>query len=250
MPALDVRATRSGPVTLPIEYRDASVVSVVFRALPERVAAVLGDLRLEPRRLAGRTTVVLTLFQYRDTSIGPYNELAVTSYVRPLDDRRLRAGSFWVHVLPVTTETACAAGLDIWGYPKWVTPIDFTIDQHVVGGGLPGDVSIEVPRGRGPALTIAAPFSTFTVRDGMLIRTRVPSRSRLRLVRGRRTRVAVTGSGRVAALLDRLGCTTMTPTFGFWCEHFASQLPAGEPIGAAWRSPRADGPSTAPGNAS
>ena len=95
---------------------------------------MLGDLRLEPVRIAGKTTVVLTIFTYRDTSIGPYNELAISSYVRPIDDHRLSAAALWVHALPVTTESACTAGVDIWGFPKWVTPIDYTHDGSHRGG--------------------------------------------------------------------------------------------------------------------
>ena len=227
--------TRSGPVDLPILYNDASVVSALFRVPPERMAAVLGDLRLEPIRLAGRATVVLTIFSYRDTSIGPYNELSITSFVRRTDDRRLRAAAFWVHALPVTTESACGAGLDIWGYPKWVTPIDYRHEGATISAGLPGELMLDLRPGASPPLPVRASFDTFTELDGRLVRTRVALRSRLRLVRSGRTALRIEGPGRAADLLDRLGCTRTRPSFAVWCERFEAILPPGKLLGPSRR---------------
>lgn len=234
----DVRTTSAGPVELPIVYREASVITAVFRVPPGRVAAVLGDLRLEPVRIAGKTTVVLTIFEYRDTSVGPYNELGLSSYVRPIDDPRLRAAAFWVHALPVTTPLACAAGLEIWGLPKWVTPINFAVEADSVRAGLPGDVELVMPRRGGPAVPVTAPFTTFSELNGRLIRTRVSQRSGMRFRRSRRTTLRITRGGRVADLLERLGCAETRPVFGIWCERFESSLPGGVLLGASRPSPQ------------
>lgn len=227
------RSTRTGPVALPIVYRDASVANLVFRVPPAGVASALGSLRLHPVSIAGKTTVVLTIFEYRDTSIGPYNELAVTSYVRQPGSRGLGGAAFWVHALPVTTEVACAAGLDIWGYPKWVTPIDYVREGGVVRAALPGELTLDMAIGGMPAVPVKAPFTTFTEFQGGLLRTRVHSRSQMRFVRSSRADLRVHGTGRVAALLDALGCLGRRPVLAFWCERFESILPAGEPAGAA-----------------
>ena len=226
--------TRCGPVDLPILYRDASAISAVFRVPPARVVAALGNLRLEPVRIAGKSTVVLTVFTYRDTTVGPYNELAITSYVRPLDDRRFRSAAFWVHALPVTTPEACAAGLDIWGYPKWVAPIDYTQDGATIATGMPGELTLELSIGAAALpVPMKAPFSTLTELDGELIRTRVPSRSRMRFAGGRRAALRIIGPGRASELLDRLGCAR--PVFAFWCERFESILPRGTRLGPSRR---------------
>ena len=37
----------------------------------------------------------------------------------------------YIHRLPVDQEFSCAAGRDIWGFPKWVTTID--IDEPAAG---------------------------------------------------------------------------------------------------------------------
>jgi len=85
----------------------------------------------------GIGAVAVTCFEYRDTDIGPYNELAISvilnepwflpnlpglALVSGLHRRQLHA---WVHHLPVTTEIARAGGVDFYNYPKFIAGIDF-----------------------------------------------------------------------------------------------------------------------------
>ena len=80
--------------------------------------------------------MALAVCRYDDTDLDPYHEVAVSFVVRPHDapprpSAGQRAKEFatgaigaYIHRLPVDQEFTCAAGRDIWGYPKWITTID------------------------------------------------------------------------------------------------------------------------------
>ena len=83
-----------------------------------------------------RALMALAVCRYDDTDLDPYHEVAVSFVVRPHDAPRLASGAqrtreffagavgAYIHRLPVDQEFTCAAGRDIWGFPKWVTSID------------------------------------------------------------------------------------------------------------------------------
>jgi hypothetical protein len=133
--------TGQGRVELPILYHDSTAVFAFFACDRDSLTALLPAGRLVPaftwrsKALAG-----LALFEYRATSIGTYNEVGVAipaiwargpapacpavDLMRSADLRRV---GYHIVDLPVTTQAACAAGKDIWGYPKFVTRIDFSL---------------------------------------------------------------------------------------------------------------------------
>ena len=123
---------------LPVFYYDGTAISAVFLARLGALRRLMPDPRICPARLApGLGAVAVTCFEYRDTDIGPYNELAISvplnepwflanlpgrALIGGLRRRRLHA---WVHHLPVTTEIARASGVEVYNYPKFVAGIDF-----------------------------------------------------------------------------------------------------------------------------
>jgi hypothetical protein len=134
-----VDATLAGEsAKLPIFYYDGTAQTAVFPAKLSALRKLLPDPRFVPARLApGLGAVGVTCFEYRDTDIGPYNELAITiilsssplasnlpgrALLTGLRDKQLHA---WVHHLPVTTEIARVGGVDLYNYPKFVGSIDF-----------------------------------------------------------------------------------------------------------------------------
>ncbi|HEY8640416.1 MAG TPA: acetoacetate decarboxylase family protein [Solirubrobacterales bacterium] len=126
------------PAKVPIFYYDGTATSAVFAARLGALRRLMPDPRFSPARLApGLGAVVITCFEYRDTDIGPYNELAISvvlnepwflpnlpgrALIACLRRRQLHA---WVHHLPVTTEIARAGGVDFYNYPKFIAGIDF-----------------------------------------------------------------------------------------------------------------------------
>jgi Acetoacetate decarboxylase (ADC) len=132
-------ATISGePAKLPIFYYDGTAQTAVFPARFGALRELLPDPRLVPARLApGLGAVAVSCFEYRDTDVGPYNELAIAivlnepPFALNLPGRAILAGlrrrqlHAWVQHLPVTTEIARAAGVELYNYPKFVATIDF-----------------------------------------------------------------------------------------------------------------------------
>ncbi len=133
------RKCSEGQVQLPIFYQDASNVIAFFTAGREAVTELLEGTGLEPAlSLNGQVVMGVSMYEYRDTDVGPYNEVGVAVPVfraghgRPLtglldlfraqDQREL---GFHILDLPVTTAIANAAGRELWGFPKFVTGIDF-----------------------------------------------------------------------------------------------------------------------------
>lgn len=126
------------PAKVPIFYYDGTATQAVFLARLGALRRLMPDPRFCPARLApGLGAVAVTCFEYRDTDIGPYNELAISvvlnepwflpnlpglALVSGLRRRQLHA---WVHHLPVTTEIARAGGVDFYNYPKFIAGIDF-----------------------------------------------------------------------------------------------------------------------------
>ena len=135
--------------------------------------------------------MALAVCRYDDTDLDAYHEVAVSFVVRPHDapplasaaqrTREFFAGAIgaYIHRLPVDQEFTCAAGRDIWGFPKWVTTID--IDQpaapspgtgttvRLVDGGV-HVLSLTVAAGGRLHLPAQAPPS-YSFADGVLRRT-------------------------------------------------------------------------------
>jgi hypothetical protein len=125
-------------VRLPIFYYEGSAISAIFPARLKALRELMPDPRFCPARLApGVGTVALTCLEYRDTDIGPYNELAISvplnePYSAPnvpgralIESLRRRQVHAWVQHLPVTTEIARLGGVELYNYPKFIAGIDF-----------------------------------------------------------------------------------------------------------------------------
>ncbi len=126
------------PAKVPIFYYEGTSITAVFPAHFGALKRLMPDRRYVPARLApGIGSVGITAFEYKDTDIGSYNELAIAI---PLNDppyslnlpgkaliQSMRRGQLhaYVHHLPVTTEIARAGGVDFYNYPKFIAKIDF-----------------------------------------------------------------------------------------------------------------------------
>ena len=181
-------------LSLPVEVRRAgqwSVQYLVSAASAQRLVAPTGLEVTGP--LPGKALVALAACRYDDTDLDPYHEVAVSFVVRPHDaprnpsplqrSREFAAGDVgvYIHRLPVDQEFSCAAGRDIWGFPKWVATID--IDEphlptrrggtgttiRLVDGGA-HVLSLTVAAGGRIVLPSQAPPS-YSFADGVLRRT-------------------------------------------------------------------------------
>lgn len=143
--------------------------------------------------LPGRALMAIAVCRYDDTDLDPYHEVAVSFVVRPHDappgasaGQRLRelgtgAVGVYIHRLPVDQEFTCAAGREIWGFPKWVTTIQ--IDEPRNGrAGAGAGMSVRLVDGDTHVLTLtvagggrlrlpAQAPPTYSWADGVLRRT-------------------------------------------------------------------------------
>ena len=143
------RATHAGNVALPIEYADTTYFMAVFRAAFAEAQERVAPFGLDAVRLHGEEAVAVLMFaSYGRSTIGPYLEcgLAIAAVPSGTDPMIRSLLSLWrsspgghgigyavIH-LPVTTDLACAAGREIWGYPKFVAPIRAALDGAQIDG--------------------------------------------------------------------------------------------------------------------
>lgn len=247
--------TSAGEVELPILYYDSSCVFALFAADPDGVAATLAGTGLIPAlRIGRRPVVAVGLYEYRDTSIGPYNEVGVGIPVYPERYERSRSVTGWTQLLrrpdrrhqgvyiidlPVTTLAACAAGSEIWGYPKFVARISFTLGgghfASVVEDPEDGSTIMEFTGRARPLLpTPAMPLVLYSHNEGTMLRTNVDLRNGMQahLPGGIRLKVGQSRH-RMANNLRELGLDGARPLAVSSTTRFQSRLNAGVSVGRA-----------------
>lgn len=238
----------SAEIDLPIMYyRDDSFVGF-FSAAYEPLQALLPSQELYPVTLpGGRATVVVIAFNYLDTSVGPYGEVGIVipcTYGRPapallplaLEGRFPGWGGFVLH-LPVTSRLARDGGRAIWGYNKFVADMDFqkrpAYQRVRLAEGDAHILTLTVQQ-RGVPLKDNRPLITYSVRDGQLLKTTVPSRAVYQMGLRPGGGTLELGDHEIADQLRGLDiATTAVATRNFLTR--SAILPAGEPIGPADR---------------
>ena len=181
----------SASFELPILYSRDDAFALFFTVPARTVRPLLPTASLHPVTLwPGRALLGVAAFNYVETSIGPYGELAVVVPVvhgrRPLPvlpalmEASYRGFGNLVLHLPVTGQTPRDAGRGEWGYTKFVADMTFEIlperltcrmaeeDRHIL--------TLTVPR-RGIVRRDPKPLVTYSVLEGRLIRTVIPQRA-------------------------------------------------------------------------
>lgn len=242
--------TSEGAVELPILYYDTSALFAFFMVDRARVEGLLAGTGLEPAlTVGGLALAALACFEYRDTSVGVYNEVglcvAVTrqgeaqelggwkDMLATLQQPEMRHVAFHILDLPVTTAAANAAGREIWGFPKFVTDIPFQLKGREVNCQVmaPGtDKPVMTLTGRmGPSIP-AVPLSLALLsrHEGRLCRSTVNVRGGTRLALPGSVRLAVGNGGHaMAERLDALGLGNARPLALMWTHAFQSRLNEG-----------------------
>jgi hypothetical protein len=175
-------------VELPILYFRTDCFMLVFTADAGRVRNLMPSDKLHPVRLsADRALVAVAAFNYIDTTIGSYGEVAVAVPVvhRPnpppvilpllFESTHPGFGMLVVH-LPVTNTLARDCGRTLWGYTKFVADMRFTITPEYLQCTLSENqdriLKTRVMR-RGIARRDVRPLVTFSVRHGQLIKAAI-----------------------------------------------------------------------------
>jgi hypothetical protein len=160
-------------VPLPIRFFDAQCLLATFVTDAQRASLLLEGTGLAvAQQEDGRAMTMVACFAYRSTDIGPYNEVCLGVWALAPGDR---IPALYVSDLPVTTVLAHRAGREIWGYNKFVAPIDVQGDGKTFSTTLrdPDDAVILVLEGTRAASipTPPADVPTFSMLGGRAIRT-------------------------------------------------------------------------------
>jgi hypothetical protein len=127
---------RGVPGKSPMFFRDFHMMGGVFLADLRGARAALPRSGYRALSLPlGRALVAVHCMEYKDSDIGPYNEVSLSIAVKrgwlPLSllqaARALSSRTYhaYVKALPVTTETALHGGVDFFNYPKYLADISF-----------------------------------------------------------------------------------------------------------------------------
>jgi hypothetical protein len=124
---------------VPVFYQDIMFMSVSLMAPLQRIDALLPSKRLKPYRITPwHGAISITAYQYRESDLGPYNEVLIGIPVTIDRETPMFTGSLrrmpdapmtYSHHLPVTTEIARTVGAEFAGYPKFLADIEFTEDN-------------------------------------------------------------------------------------------------------------------------
>lgn len=240
----------SGSVELPARYFDASNYLALFQVDVDNAAEKLRSLPVQPVLVSRKAMAVLTFFKFRDSTLGPYYEvgLAILATLDSEPQTKISFGDLlepscreslasWVLDLPVTSPLGCAAGCEVWGYPKFVAQLSIELNgdgfrSRVVD--TDGKLIMEMAGERGYVLSDEIPGmapQTYSMRNGQLLRTTVATRSRCQTSGGGSIRISVGDSQhRMAKNLQDLGLDGKMPKVIQTSDDFQSILFAGEPV--------------------
>lgn len=146
-----LKSLSNGDIQVPVRYFDASSLIAFFTVDYTKAAQLINTPELEVVKLPKyKALFALAFYDYRSLTDGePYKEVAACLMVQPkgltldhhplielmLPPDRRQTGMHILH-LPVTTPEACVAGREIWGYPKFVTPITFNLSDQEFWGNV------------------------------------------------------------------------------------------------------------------
>lgn len=242
--------TSEGDVALPILYFDASALYAFFLVEKSRSEAQLAGTGLVPDLCIGKYTIAgFACYEYRDTTVGVYNEVGLALAACPKGEEK-EFGSWWeflrtftvpeerctgMHVLhlPVTTAAANAAGREIWGFPKFVTPIEFKKEGRSFRcavrdpGSLNQIATLEGEMGFGVPMRPLS-LALYSNLNSKVVRCTVNARGKSYLHSGGSLKLSLNGGSHpMAATIAALGLEDAKPIAVLSSAAFQSRLNAG-----------------------
>lgn len=124
-------------IEFPVLYYDFRFVNCIFTIKLEQLKRVLPHPQFKPIQIwPGTGMISICAFEYRDTSIGPYNEVSIAVPINfppasflgkhsAFSSMRKMVFPVYIHQLPVTTDIAKEGGVYFFNYPKFLAEIDF-----------------------------------------------------------------------------------------------------------------------------
>ena len=235
---------------LPILYFRDDLFALFFTADPRKVRALMPSDRLHPVLLTSKKAMVgIAAFNYIETSIGPYGEVAVVipavyGYAAPplilpalMEARYPGFGTLVLH-LPVTRTVARDAGRGEWGYTKFVADMRFTITPEFMACRMAEEgshiLTLRVAR-KGIVMRDRKPLVTYSVRQGDLIRTTISQRGACRVALSPGSSHLILGDHPVSASIRELGLADRPLMSRYYVER-SGILPSGVVVEKGVRS--------------
>lgn len=130
--------TSLGPVPIPCHLRQANYLAGLFKTRAEPLEHLLQNTGHRPALKLGKSYyVAIGFIQYKDTDLGPYNEIIISipciernqkpswsSWINLLSSLQTRKVLQYVAHIYVTSPFSMVAGREIWGFPKELLSID------------------------------------------------------------------------------------------------------------------------------
>lgn len=200
---------------------------------------LLGPTGVEPWPFFGKALAALYAWNYRDSTVGSYNEVGLGIQARrpgtkpsvtrlAMDMLAQPDQGIWVASLPVTTEEACRAGVEIWGYPKYVTPIETKIEASGGYVRLGDELELRVPKPT--VFRKNLPIATYTKLGEKLIRTEIKVSSNVGLATSGSLSLLSNREGPTAKIASALQLSSARVIGGFLSEEFKAVLPEGTSV--------------------
>lgn len=242
--------TSAGQVEMPILYFDNSQWMCLFWA-DLAAAKTLVAQGLEVLSFGGKALVGVAFYEYRGSSIGAYNEVGVAiacvpkgvaaprwpllSLLRHPDHNVV---GLYIIDLPVTTVAACAAGREIWNYPKFVTPISYQMQgKHFSGAVQHPEGGADILRLSGKA-GLGLPYNVidlvlYSTHQGQRLRTNVNTRGRAQAALGGSVRLRLSATEHpMAQRLAKLGLDGKKPFAVIYTDKLQLRLNSGAALDA------------------
>lgn len=173
------------PFELPVFCRESPALFAVFPINAEKAAALLPGNELHPFRLWNKALLVVTVIDYRKTSIGKYIEysIAIACTHGPKPAPRLLPGIFmksfgtgqFVLELPVSSEISVKGGKGIWGMPKHKQSLNYIVGDDVVSSqyDLEGQLAtyVEIKRPKKTRIPFSTGAANYCAFRGMLMKS-------------------------------------------------------------------------------
>jgi hypothetical protein len=179
-------------VEFPVFYYDYRFLTCVVTAKSDKLNALLPHPEFKVAELwPGSGVLSMTAFEYRDTDLGPYNEVAISipMYFPHADFVpeksaiamvRKNIFSMYVHQLPVTTEIARRGGVYFYNFPKFIADISFedVDDKTVVVLKEKDDLILKITANKIPMKkSIDFEYHTFSMRDNLVLHSLIEGRA-------------------------------------------------------------------------
>ncbi|MFF4569386.1 hypothetical protein [Streptomyces sp. NPDC001410] len=235
--------TTTGPVDVPVRYYDSSAAHLCFAVDAVAARGLLPDATwMVPSRLGRRALALLSLYEHRCSTIGPYAEIALSVLVddlwrpRPYDIaadllRRvdLRRTGRYILSLAVSSEEARVVSQQIWGQPAVRMAAEADLMSRDLGVTAPGlGLAVKGRLGRGLRCP-EADWILYGRHGESTVRTLVRAHGRLRLHTGTgvRLHLDIAAAEPMAGQLRRLGIDAARPLFALSCPQFVFHRSAG-----------------------